>query len=209
MSVQAASSIRIPESIQKNCLLRGDNLIDFCPEFRKDVRGVNQELHVLRESAEQSGSIALYDFVQNLKTTYRFEKLKQTLGSGNLVDDYRDYINQQFIKYFDEHPNDKNLVKNFFKTTYFDQDQSGLGISKLEFYTKNLQQYDSSVFLVMSVRNFSKEQISNIEDIYCFSTIDQRDYIYPLQVKPTFQANSISNLILELKAGISPLLDKS
>ena len=207
--VQAASSVRVPESIQNHCLLTNDKMIDTCPDFREDVRSANKQLHDLWKTAELSWSIVLYDVVKDLKTKYRIEKLKQTQGIGEFIDDYRDYITQHFINYFDDHSNDKDIVNNFFKTTYFDLDQSGLSIAKMEFYTKNLQQYDTSVFLLISVRNFSQEQISNIEDIYCFSTISDNDYIYPLQVKPTFQANSISNLIVELKAGISPLLDKS
>ncbi len=207
--VQAASSVRVPESIQNNCLLTNDKMIDTCPSYRQDIRSANQQLYDLWETAEGSWSIVLYDLINDLKTKYRIEKLKQTQELWEFMDDYRSYITQQFISYFDEHSNDKYIVKNFFKTSYFDIDQSGLSIAKMEFYTKNLQQYDSSVFLLISVRNFSQEQISNVEDIYCFSTISDRDYIYPLQVKPTFQANSIANLIVELKAGISPLLDKS
>ena len=112
-----------------------------------------------------------------------------------------------FVKFFDNHTNEGNLVPQFFKTTYFNNDQSGLEISKLSLYTKKPERYNQNIVLQLSIRNFSPNQISNIEDIYCFSTLNNQDYIYPMNIKPSFTENSITNLIIELKAGISPLFE--
>lgn len=122
--------------------------------------------------------------------------------------DYEEYITNLFTKFFNDHTNKSNIVQDFFNTTYLDADQSGLAITNLSLYTKKPQQYDPSIMLQLSIRNFTQNQISNIEDVYCFSTINDKDYIYPMNIKPTFQGNTITNLIIELKAGISPLFEK-
>ncbi len=57
------------------------------------------------------------------------------------------------------------------------------------------------------MRNFSDKAISNIEDIYCFTTINEQDYIYPLGVRQTIDANTIANLVVPLDVGTTPLTD--
>ncbi len=71
------------------------------------------------------------------------------------------------------------------------------------------QQYDKSAILQVSIRNYTNNPISNIEDLYCFSTINDQDYIYPMKIKTSFKENSITNLIVELQPEISPLLENS
>ena len=68
-------------------------------------------------------------------------------------------------------------------------------------------QYDKQIFLQIGVRNFTDKAISTIEDIYCFTTIDEQDYIYPLDVKQTIDANTIANLVVPLDVGTTPLTD--
>ena len=60
----------------------------------------------------------------------------------------------------------------------------------------------------MSIRNYTTNPIGNIEDLYCFSTINDQDYIYPMGIKTSFKENTITNLIVELTTGMSPLLDQ-
>lgn len=121
--------------------------------------------------------------------------------------DYKHYLTKLFLQFFNNHTNEGNLVTQFFKTTYFQEDQSGLGISELNLYTKKPERYDKNIILQLAVRNFSANQMSNIEDVYCFTTLNDQDYIYPINIRPSFKENSITNLIIELKTGISPLLE--
>jgi hypothetical protein len=61
--------------------------------------------------------------------------------------------------------------------------------------------------LQVSIRNYTPNPISNVEDLYCFTTIDKTDYIYPIGIQPSFKENTVTNLIVELKPDTSGLLD--
>ncbi len=204
--------IAVPTTVQKNCLLTQSGSIDTCPEYWWEIRDINIKLSQKWTDAELKWAINLYDTINADIASFRSEQAlnhKKTLsGSALLFVEYEEYLTNLFTQFFNDHTNEPNLVQKFFKTTYFKDDQSGLGISKLSLYTKNPTKYDTSIILQLAIRNYSPNQISNIEDIYCFSTINDQDYIYPMNIKPIFQANTITNLIIELKAGISPLFEK-
>lgn len=202
----------VPTTVQNNCLLTQSGTIDFCPEYRAEIRDINIKLFQKRTDAEIKWAINLYDTLNKDSASFQSEQYnnqKESLtGSVLLFLEYEKYLTTLFTQFFNTYTNEANLVERFFKTTYFKDDQSGLGITNLSLYTQNPQQYDQSIVLQLGVRNFSPNQISNIEDIYCFSTINNQDYIYPLNLKPTFQSNTITNLIIELNAGTSPLFEK-
>ena len=208
----SSDAISVPNTVKTNCLLTQSGTIDFCPEYRADVRDTNTKLYQRWMDAETKGQINLYDTINTDIASFRSEaglKTKQSLSGAQLfLREYEEYLTNLFTKFFNENTNKSHIVSNFFKTTYFNTDQSGLGISQLSLYTKTPEKFDQSIILQLSVRNFTANQISNIEDVYCFSTINNQDYIYPMNIKPTFSANSISNLIIELKPGISPLFEK-
>ena len=208
---QQQDSIPVPETVKKNCLLTQSVAIDFCPEYRSQIRESNLKLSQKRTDAELKWQINLYDTVNADIASFRSEKWQETRKNletkAAFLRDYEFYITNMFVKFFDNHTNEGNLVPQFFKTTYFNNDQSGLGISQLSLYTKKPERYNQNIVLQLSLRNFSPNQISNIEDVYCFSTLNNQDYIYPMNIKPSFSENSITNLIIELKAGISPLFE--
>jgi hypothetical protein len=60
----------------------------------------------------------------------------------------------------------------------------------------------------VSVRNYTPNPLANIEDLYCFTTINDQDYIYPMGITTSFKENTITNLIVELKPTVSPLLEQ-
>lgn len=209
---QSETTVAVPETIGKNCFLTQSGAIEYCPEYRTQVRDTNTKLFQQRSDAETKGQISLYDYLNNAIASLRSEQSliqKQSLsGTPLFLREYEEYLTNLFTQFFNNNTNTPNIVKKFFKTTYFNADQSGLGISNLSLYTKTPQRYDQSVILQLSVRNYSPNQMSNIEDVYCFTTLNNQDYIYPMNIKPVFKENSITNLIIELKAGISPLLEK-
>ena len=209
---QSQTTVTVPDIISKNCFMGQSGAIEYCPEYRTQVRDTNTKLFQQRSDAEAKGQITLYDYLNNAIASLRSEQSlahKQSLsGTPLFLREYEEYLTNLFTQFFNNNANTANIVKKFFKTTYFKSDQSGLGISNLSLYTKKPQRYDQSIILQLSVRNYSPNQMSNIEDVYCFTTLNNQDYIYPINIKPVFKENSITNLIIELKAGISPLLEK-
>lgn len=210
---QTENKITVPSSVQKNCLLTQSGTIDFCPEYRAQVRDLNTKLFQQRTDAEIKGQITLYDFINTsiawLRSESELQKKAELSWPSLFLLEYEEYITNLFTQYFNTNTNKPNLVKNFFTTTYFNQDQSWLWITSLHLFNNIIPlHYDTKAILQLSVRNFSPNQISNIEDIYCFSTINDQDYMYPMKIQQTFKENSITNLVLELKVWISPLFEK-
>lgn len=202
----------VSDTIKENCLLNEYEHIDFCPEYRSQVRDINERLFTKWKDAENKWQVSLYDMIWQDVASWKTEQSLLTradlTGSLAFLRDYEFFITDRFASYFDQHMNEQSIVKNFFTTTYYNNDQWWLGISKFWLYGKKVSQYDKSVVLQITVRNYSPNTINNIEDLYCFSTLNDVDYIYPLRIQPQFQSNSVTNLIIELKPWFSSLTEK-
>jgi hypothetical protein len=203
----------IPTSLSQNCLLTQSGTIDFCPTYRNQVRDLNLKLAQLRQRSEDRWAITLLETIETRLKSLRGQSnilLQKTLtGYPLFISEYESYITESIYTYIKQNPNDKNIVRSFFQNTYFDQDQSGLGISEIKLYKWSPRQYDTSLLLQVSIRNYTNNPLANIEDLYCFSTINDQDYIYPIGIKTSFKENTITNLIINLKPGISPLLEQA
>ena len=208
--VYAQNTPRTPLSIKDNCLLTQEWLIDECPAYREDLRDINHNLAESWIDAEHSGHTALLEYLnQSIKDFGDPYTDSQEITEQDIfVNDYKLYITQQFRSFVENNRKESNLTEQFFEKSYFDLDQSGLAITRLGFYNdKTPRQYDPSLQLLLSLRNFSSQKIDT-QAIYCFSTTAGRDYMYPLVVQPQVDAHSINNLVLSIDLGIAPLLDK-
>ena len=210
--VQANQKSEVPKPISENCLLTNSWTIDFCPKHWNEVSLLNVKLYQKWYDAEQKWVITLLDTINWSITKFRSKDqvlIKNTLNWYPLFAlEYEEYIHNLFYTYVKENSDESNIVASFFKTTYFNQDQSGLWISWIKIYKWIPKQYDDWILLQVSIRNYTPNPISNIEDLYCFSTINNQDYIYPIWIRTPFKENTITNLIIELKAWISPLLEQ-
>ncbi len=208
----AQEVITIPTAIQENCILTESGTIDFCPEYRSQVRDLNLKLASQRERAEWSGVVSLLEKTNKSLEKFRINQLlliKDTLkGYPLFIHEYELYLTTLFTQYIKLHSDEnKKIVSSFFKTSYFDEDQSWLGISTVKLYKSLPGRYDDELILQIGIRNYTNNPISNIEDLYCFTTINNQDYIYPLSVSTSFKENTITNLIVGLKPTTSPLLE--
>lgn len=205
---QTTAQPPIPDLLQQQCRLTPSGLIDYCPEYWLALSELNRSLAQQRsESPSQEALITLIsDTLAQLRTESSAHHNTMPAGQA-FLHAYKEYIHEYFLSYLTTEKDD-DPVKSFWQQTYFDADQSGLGLLTLGLYKKHVNQYDTSMTLQIAVRNFTPNTINNIEDLYCFTTINDQDYIYPMNIQPTFQANSITNLIIDLKAGISPLFEK-
>lgn len=206
------TTIQIPPSLSQNCLLTQSGTIDFCPDYWNQLSILNTKLAKERSTLESEWVITLLDTVntklKKMNSQSNVLLLNTLSGYPLFIAEYEQYITTLFYKYIKANSEKLDIVWSFFETTYFDQDQSGLWISEIKTYNNTPQQYDKSLLLQVSIRNYTTNPISNIEDLYCFSTINDQDYIYPMGIKTSFKENTITNLIVELKTWISPLLDQ-
>jgi disulfide oxidoreductase YuzD len=207
------TAISIPASVSQNCLLNQSGGIDFCPNYRNQIASLNLKLSQQRKKSEESWVITLLDTIN--ASLNKFSNQSNTLIKNTLtwyplfISEYEQYITTLFHRYLKNHSDEYNIVDHFFETTYFDYDQSGLWIFEMKIYNWVPHQFDDSLLLQVSVRNYTPNPLSNVEDLYCFSTINDQDYIYPIGIKTPFKENTITNLIIELKPGISPLLEQT
>lgn len=205
---QPARTPKIPKSIQASCLLTSDGYIDTCPQYREIARNINYQLYKRRSESEQASLQDLFDQVQaDAKKPLQYNWSGDTREMF-FAEDYTKYITDRFKLYLDHLSDHNTVVYNFFQETYFDADHSWLQIENMSLYSKYPQQYDRSVVIELAIRNYSTQHISDIEDLYCFTTLNDKDYIYPLNITPIIKSNSITNIIIEIFAGTSPLFEK-
>lgn len=207
-----AQTVVIPPILKEHCLFIGAG-IDHCPEYWYTVRDLNHEYDTERRKLSTQQQLSEY-LNTSLIPFYQPQARRHQIdlkGNELFIYEYKFYLLELFkahlTKYTDIDPSAK-ILDDFWKKTYFYQDHSGLGIVDLKLYTQQPQQYDSSVILNVSVRNYTLNQINNIEDLYCFTTIDNRDYIYPMNITPSFWPNSITNLIVQLDVTETSLLEQ-
>lgn len=209
---QQTTSSTVPSSISQNCLLTQSGTIDFCPAYRDQIRDMNLKLSKQRSQSESEWIITLLDTInlklKKLNSQNNTLLIKTLSGYPLFVAEYETYITTLFHNYIKKYSDSNNLVSSFFENTYFDQDQSGLWISDVKIYNWTPQQYDKNILLQVSIRNYTPNPLANIEDLYCFATINDQDYIYPMGIKTSFKENTITNLILEFKTGITPLSEQ-
>lgn len=202
----------IPTSVSQNCLLTQSGTIDFCPTYRNQIRNLNLKLSQQRKKTESEWIITLLDTINTKLKNFNSQSnvlVTNTLSGYPLfISEYEKYLTTLFSLYIKENSDNRDVVGWFFKTTYFDQDQWGLWISAVKVYKWIPQQYDDSLLLQVSVRNYTTNPLANIEDLYCFTTINDQDYIYPMGIKTSFKENTITNLIVELKTNTTPLLEQ-
>ena len=202
----------IPTSVSQNCLITQSGTIDFCPTYRNQIRDLNLKLSQQWTTIQSGWVISLLDNITNKLKALNSQSKKLTTntlsGYSLFISEYEKYLTTLFASFIKKNLDNKYMVQSFFETTYFDQDQWGLWISEVKIYKWIPQQYDDSLLLQVSVRNYTNNPLANIEDLYCFSTINNQDYIYPMGIKTSFKENTITNLIVELKPGISPLLEQ-
>ena len=122
--------IPVPETVSRHCLMNNSGSIDYCPEYRSQIRDINTALSQKRTDAEIKGQITLYDVLHADVVSFTNEQGQQERnsleGTTLFLRDYKQYVTNLFVKFFNTHTNEGNLVASFFKTTYFDEDQSGL-----------------------------------------------------------------------------------
>ena len=122
--------IPVPETVSRHCLMNTSGSIDYCPEYRSQIRDINTALSQKRTDAEIKGQITLYDVLNADVTSFASEQAQQERNSLDettlFLRDYKQYLTNLFVKFFNSHTNEGNLVSSFFKTTYFTEDQSGL-----------------------------------------------------------------------------------
>lgn len=210
---KTTDTLPIPKSVKENCLLTQSGTIDFCPNYWNQLNTLNTKLSQERSTLESEGVITLLDTInsklKNLNSKSNALIMKSLAGYPLFIAEYEQYITTLLHTYIKDNSEKSNIVWSFFETTYFNQDQSGLWIKEVKIYKWIPQQYDKWLLLQVSIRNYTTNPISNIEDLYCFSTINDQDYIYPMNIKTSFKENSITNLIVELKPDTSPLLENS
>jgi hypothetical protein len=124
------------------------------------------------------------------------------------IAEYGMYINKLLRIYIDQSDDPSQIVSSFFNNTYFDADQSGLGISKIKLYKNIPAQYDNELTISVDIRNYSLSTIDTIESLYCFSTTNGQDYIYPIPITNAFNKNSITTIVTPVSVKNSPLLDQ-
>ncbi len=206
------TTISIPPAVSQNCLLTQSGTIDFCPPYRNQIRDLNLKLSQQRKKNESEWVITLLDTInsklKNLNSQSNILLTNTLNGYPLFISEYEKYLTTLFSMYIKENSDSRDVVGWFFKTTYFDQDQWGLWISEIKVYKWLPQQYDDSLLLQVSVRNYTPNPLANIEDLYCFTTINDQDYIYPMGISTSFKENTITNLIVELKTNITPLLEQ-
>jgi hypothetical protein len=211
LSFAEETTMTVPESVWKSCILTESGMIDFCPTYRSQIRDLNIKLSQKWTQIEWSGSSSLLTEINKSFVNFRLDQIlhkKNALQWYPLfIYEYESYLTQLFAKYITQHFNESQIVSSFFKESYFDADQSGLGISNIRLYDAIPKRYDDEIILQVGIRNYTRNPISNIEDLYCFTTIGNEDYIYPLQVQTSFKESTITNLIVWLKPATSPLVE--
>lgn len=207
----AESDLKVPASIQQNCLVTPEWGIDYCPKHWEVLAEKNEKLANLRQSLANSWSLtqltALLDnniagFIKK-----KVEMVRQEASSSDLfMLDYELYISKLFRHYIEWNSDSKQIVSSFFKRTYYNNDQSWLLISNIKLY-KWVNQYDKSITTQIKIRNYAQHTIDNIEDIYCFTTILSEDFIFPLGVQTVFAKNSITTLVVDIPTQTTDLLN--
>lgn len=200
-----------PASVRQHCILVPKWwYIDSCPTYRQDLRELNQSLSSKRSNLLSSGVSVLRDWLTNEKNTLIKERITLAQSKDEkkiFLNEYTSYIVSLLFRDLAEFRDHSQAVRDFFHKTYYNQDQSGLSLQSLSLYKNIARQYDKQLFLQIGVRNFTDKAISTIEDIYCFTTMNEQDYIYPLWVKQTIDANTIANLVIPLDVATTPLTD--
>jgi hypothetical protein len=208
-----ASTVSVPEIIKQNCILTDKWMVDHCPTFWQSLATYNRNI------ADQWNILLVSWWVTALKTQLDKEISNQVKSKLALVRsapstselfmaEYGMYLNKLLRIYIEQSDDPSQVVSSFFRNTYFDQDQSGLGISKIKLYKNIPAQYDNSLVIAVDIRNYSLSTIDTIESLYCFSTINGQDYIYPIPVTNAFNKNSITTLVAPVSVKNSPLLDQ-
>ena len=204
-------TVEIPPALKQNCILRPDGLIDTCPVYRQVMRTRNRSLAQQRQQALDISPETLSTLLQQQIANQKKDKLnllKNTPTTDTAVMiDYEQYIVRRFRDYLAVTSSPSQAIRSFFSTTYFDEDQSGLGISKISLFRTIPNQYDDNIIAQISIRNYTTSSMDQIEDIYCFATIDGEDYIFPLGVQSILPKNSITNIVTSIPTKSSPFLD--
>lgn len=124
------------------------------------------------------------------------------------MSEYKYYITRLFRDYIEQNTVSSQTISSFFKTTYFNTDQSGLGITHIKIYSTIPAQYDDQLTIEIGIRNYSILTIDTIESLYCFTTLNGQDFIFPIEINNAFQKNSITNIVAPVLTKSSPLLDQ-
>lgn len=202
--------ISVPSSVSQNCLLTSSGGIDFCPQYRAQVRNLNTQLHQTRShqilQGENNLILYLNDKIAQSRSVEWQEKQILLEWYQRFIYDYERYIHELLYKFLQDNIN--VWLWEFWKMTYFNDDQWWLHIHGIKIYGTEPERYDRDMTLQVSIRNFSNNLIGNIEDLYCFSTINNQDYIYPMNISTIFKPNTITNMIIKLDSSTSPLFER-
>ena len=200
-----------PASVRQHCILLPKWwYIDSCPAYRQDLRELNQSLATQRSALLSQSVGALRNGLDRQTTTLDQQHstlVAQTDERSLFLNEYSTYLVKLLSRDLMDLRDHRQAVRDFFHQTYYIDDQSGLSLQSLSLYKNAIMQYDKQIVLQIGVRNFTDKAISTIEDIYCFTTIGEQDYIYPLGVRQTIDANTIANLVVPLNIGATPLTD--
>ncbi len=200
----------VPTSISQHCLITQSGTIDFCPQYWTQVRELNITLHQARWHHNAQWSSVLLNYLISQIAQFNSEayvtKISDSDGYQRFILEYERYITQMVYDFLSTNP--EATLQDFWKTTYFDAYQWGLAIQEVKLYAQQSERYDKTINLQISVRNFTPNQISQIEDIYCFATVNGQDYIYPLNTRTILKANTITNMIIPLKVWTTPLTEQ-
>lgn len=212
-------SYAIFQSIEQNCLLKEWKYIDICPEKQKVISSVNKIMYDIRTQEEKN---VLWKN-ELIKLSEDKKNILQLVDKKLFLDDIRTpdkvFILQYMMHLITLYIEELNAgwtvtgkVDKLFTKTYFDQDQSWLAITSITSQPNSqfIRQYDPYIALEINIRNYSKEIITEVEDIYCFATIWNKDYIFPLNVPINiFDSNSIKTININLNTEDHQILHKT
>ncbi len=212
-----AKNIEIPKTIKDNCYLIQEKYIDYCPKYRQDLKKINIKLYEIFNLAEKNSS-TLSDL--NLKINKVFFKLNamkkdmfvhRKLNSKNMfLIDYMLYLTKLYKQELQNKIDFKWTIKELFQKTYFNQQQSWIVLQNISLFNSNQnpEVYDNELILKFKFRNYTDKNINNVEDIYCFATKDNKDFIFPLHWDwLIFPWNKITNIVWTLQIPANTIMD--
>ncbi len=196
-----------PSSLEQNCLFVDDVYIDTCPKYRKQMQWINTMLYGVRNKQEQASEsqqdhiFAINKFLIQLQTIKKWLFSQKQLTPQNIfLLDYMNYLTNLYKWEVQANSKIKWAIKELFTKTYFNTIQQGLVVHDVSLYGEmKAWLYDTKLTIEVSIRNFDSKAHTDIEDVYCFATVANKDYVYPLGMQwELIKANSITNVVWTL-----------
>ncbi len=208
-------ALDIPKTVQDNCIIQDEKYIDTCPSHWEKLKWINEQYLSMFDAEEKKAKtskdlllyvnkflVKLHTMKKDLYTTRQLDKEKMFTMDYMIyiIDLYREIIQSKIDYHW--------AIQDLFEKTYYNQQQVGLVLQSVSLFEvlQLPQVYDSEVTVKFNIRNFEQDSISKVEDIYCFTTLWEEDFIFPLEWEwMMFPGNNISNIVGTLKIGDNTL----